>query len=476
MSNLVLSSKYKAFLHSDAPVEFLEGTTAAGKTTVGGFKFILKVADSPKKIHILSGLDLGTIEKNIINKDLGICDLFGELVEYNSNGKGENSLPHIVLHVDEVKEHDKIIYVLGYDNKARWKKALGGQYGCLYIDEINIADMEYVREASMRCDYLLATLNPDDPNLPIYKEYINHSRPLSEWEDETPKEILRELQEEPKPGWVHWFFSFEHNSGLTPEKIEQIKQNVPKGTKLYKNKIKGLRGKATGLVFPNFDYKKHVKSEAWARQFLTADRRSERFIQFTSGLDTAYSQKSPDEFALTFSGITSGGKHIQLEEKVYNNTERVKNGLEPLAPSDLAPIYKEFLDEYGDKWGLSRYGYVDSADQATLTELYKLKRNKGVIYIFTPAWKELKVIDRIKLVSGWIQSGYWFVLEHCVKTIHEYENYSWDEKQDNTPEDRNDHCINSGQYGWIPYRWKIGDNEIENSGHDKKYNAQISDD
>ena len=25
----------------------------------------------------------------------------------------------------------------------------------------------------MRCDYLMATLNPDDPNLPVYKEYIN---------------------------------------------------------------------------------------------------------------------------------------------------------------------------------------------------------------------------------------------------------------------------------------------------------------
>ena len=49
---LVLSEKYKAFLRCDAPVEFLEGTTAAGKTTVGLFKFMCKVAESPKKLHI----------------------------------------------------------------------------------------------------------------------------------------------------------------------------------------------------------------------------------------------------------------------------------------------------------------------------------------------------------------------------------------------------------------------------------------
>ena len=76
--SLILSPKYKDFLKHKAPVEFLEGTTAAGKTTVGIVKFMFRVADSAKKIHIISGLDTGTIEKNIINKDLGIIDVFGE--------------------------------------------------------------------------------------------------------------------------------------------------------------------------------------------------------------------------------------------------------------------------------------------------------------------------------------------------------------------------------------------------------------
>ena len=83
-SKLLLSEKYKAFLKCDAPVEFLEGTTAAGKTTVGIFKFMLKVAESPKKLHIIAADDTGTAEKNIINKDLGILDDFGVLVEYTA--------------------------------------------------------------------------------------------------------------------------------------------------------------------------------------------------------------------------------------------------------------------------------------------------------------------------------------------------------------------------------------------------------
>lgn len=214
MADLLLSEKYKAFLRCTAPVEFLEGTTAAGKTTVGLFKFILRCAASPKRLHVLAGLDQGTIEKNIITKELGVLDDFGDLVEYWPGGRGEDRLPHLLLHAPG---GDRKIYVMGYADKARWKKALGGQYGCLYIDEINIADIDFVREAAMRCDYLLATLNPDDPGLPIYAEFIDHARPLPRWTQDTPKEITAQLCQTAKPGWVHWFFSFEHNRVICRE-------------------------------------------------------------------------------------------------------------------------------------------------------------------------------------------------------------------------------------------------------------------
>ncbi len=401
-------------------------------------------------MHILSGLDLGTIEKNLINKDLGILDDFGPLVEYNAAGRGKNSMPHLILHTSK---GDKIIYVLGYDNKARWKKALGGQYGCLYIDEINIADMEYVREASMRCDYLLATLNPDDPGLDVYKEYINHARPLPEWEAETPHEIIEMLTEEPKPGWVHWFFSFDHNLGIPAEKVEQIKLNTPRGTKLWKNKIEGLRGRATGLVFPNFDRRKHVVTAEWVRQQVKDGKL--RFKKFSAGLDTAYSSKSPDTIAMVFQGITDDRRVIVLDERIYRNQSLEQ----PLAPSDTVINFIDFLDRNSREWGLVRDAFVDNADQATLTELRKYKRLHGSLYNFLDAYKKVQIIDRIKLQLGWIQQGSYLVVDTCTEHIAEMERYSWMEDKDNTPEDANDHTINADQYGWIPYRKLIGDKE-----------------
>ena len=56
----------------------------------------------------------------------------------------------------------------------------------------------------MRCDYLMATLNPDDPNLLVYKEYVNCSRPLPEWADSTPQEIKDELKEEIRKQKEHY--------------------------------------------------------------------------------------------------------------------------------------------------------------------------------------------------------------------------------------------------------------------------------
>lgn len=452
MADLILSDKYKAFLRCKAPVEFLEGTTAAGKTTVGIFKFMLRVAESPKRQHILSGLDTGTIEKNIINKELGVLDIFAGLVEYNPSGRGKESLPHLAF---KAGGDEKIIYVLGYDNKARWKKALGGQYGCLYVDEINIADMEYVREAAMRCDYMMATMNPDDPTLPIYSEYVNRSRPLPEYDNDAPRELRDMLDKPAQPGWVWWYFSMAHNAGLPEEKKRQIIGNVPVGTKLYKNKILGLRGRATGLVFSNFDRNRHVVSKEEAKKLVRESRnrdQKEWFTQFVGALDTAYSTKSPDTIAMSYQGITNQGRCFLLSERVYNNAELNT----PIAPSDTVTQFIAFLDRCRDEWGACRDVFIDSADAGTITELAKHKRLHGSIYNFTPAWKALKIIDRINLQLGWLAHDQYLVVDDCKTMIRELESYSWKDDKDAEPEDGNDHMINSTQYGWIPYKHKIG--------------------
>ena len=248
---------------------------------------------------------------------------------------------------------------------------------------------------------------------------------------------------------MHWFFGFGDNYGLTEEKRDQIIGTVPKGTKLWKNKVLGLRGRATGLVFSNFDEEKHVKSREWLKNEIKEKRI--RFRQLSSGLDTAYSTSSPDTIAMTMQGITTDGALFILEEEVLNNAALQ----EPFAPSDIAERYRAFLDKCSAEWGMFRNAFVDSADQATLTELAKYKRAHACPYLFNPSYK-IPIIDRVNMQLGWLETEKYIVLDHCCEHIRELNAYSYDEK--GQPEDGNDHTINSNQYGWIPYIGMIGDN------------------
>ena len=264
-----LSQKYIDFIKDmDVDADFLEGTTASGKTTIGaGVKFMIKVSASKKKLHIIAGRTTGVVEKNILQQDNGILDLHKNATYYG-NGDKDYKFPHI-------KFEDKIILVMGYDTRDKWENALGGQYGCVLIDECNTADIEFLREVSTRNDYMICTLNPDSPDIPVYKEFINRARPHPQYAKDVPASIMQELKEPEYPKWRYWFFTFLDNAGLTQEQIEKKKQSAPVGTKMYKNKILGLRGRATGLVLP-LD-KKNIITEEEAKKL--------KYIYYSVGCD-----------------------------------------------------------------------------------------------------------------------------------------------------------------------------------------------
>lgn len=398
------------------------------------------VSRSDKKLHLIASRSVGVAEKNIIQQENGILDI-NRKAQYFGNGDKDYRIPHI-------KFEDKIIFVLGYDSREKWQMILGSQFGCVFIDEINTANIEFLREISTRFEYMLATLNPDNPDIPVYKEFINRSRPFKKYADDVPKSIMDVLTEPWVEGWRYWFFTFKDNLSLTKEDIDKKIASAPVGTKLYKNKIQGIRCKATGLVFSNFDNRCVVTAKEVKEQLKSGEIEWKRL---TMGVDTSYSQKSPDTIAMEFCGVTKDGDLYTLEERVFNNAER----REPLAPSDVVREITAFADFCRIAWGDFRNIFIDSADQATLTECAKYKRENGSVYNFIPSYKETKVIDRINLLLGWIAKGQYKVTEHCQENIREKGVYSWQEDKD-MPCDKDDHTINSEQYAWLPYVHDIG--------------------
>lgn len=430
-----LSQKYIDFIKDmDVDADFLEGTTASGKTTIGaGVKFMIKVSASKKKLHIIAGRTTGVVEKNILQQDNGILDLHRN-AKYYGNGDKDYKFPHI-------KFEDKIILIMGYDTKDKWENALGGQYGCVLIDEINTADIGFVREISTRNEYMIATLNPDSPDIPVYKEFINRSRPLEKYVHDVPESIMQDLKEPEYARWRYWFFTFNDNAGLTPEQIEKKKASAPVGTKMYKNKILGLRGRATGLILPL--KKENIISEQEAKKM--------KYLYYSVGCDTSYSKKTHDKLSFTFVGITKDRKCVLLASKSQNN----KDAVVPFSPSDVIPMLIEFAEDNKQKWDFAKTIYIDSADAGTISEAQKVKRTTACIYDFVGAWKKTKIITRLQLQQSWMQTGDFLVVDTCTDYIDECNTYSYTE--DGQPEDAHDHCINACQYAWLPYKSKIGD-------------------
>lgn len=416
-----------------------DGTTAAGKSTVGTYKFMLKVAESELKHHVIVAEDVGIAEKNLINSEKGIISEWRLLAEYFPNGKDSVRLPHIRF---ETPNGIKIIYVAGYGDASKWKKVLGSQFGCVYIDEVNICSIEFLREITHRCKYMMTTSNPDTPDLPVYKEFINRSRPLKQYEKDYPKELLNELNEPCVDGWVHWYFTFYDNASLTENDIQEKISAVPVGTKMYKNKILGLRGRATGLIF-NLK-PEHIVSREWAKK--------QKYVYFSIGVDTSYSKRTHDKLSFVAIGITKERKCVVLKNESFNN----KDNTQPFAPSDVIPMINTFAERIKDEYGFARTVYIDSADSGTIQEAQKYKIKTGCIYDFAGAWKKTKIITRIQLQQSWMQTGDFLVVgEDCTDYVGELNTYSYDEK--NQPEDGHDHNINATQYAWLPFKKMIGD-------------------
>ena len=416
-----------------------DGTTAAGKSTVGTYKFMLKVAESELKHHVIVAEDVGIAEKNLINSEKGIISEWRLLAEYFPNGKDSVRLPHIRF---ETPNGIKIIYVAGYGDASKWKKVLGSQFGCVYIDEVNICSIEFLREITHRCKYMMTTSNPDTPDLPVYKEFINRSRPLKQYEKDYPKELLNELNEPCVDGWVHWYFTFYDNASLTESDIQEKISAVPVGTKMYKNKILGLRGRATGLIF-NLQ-PEHIVTREWAKK--------QKYLYYSIGVDTSYSKLTHDKLSFVAIGITKERKCIVLRNESFNN----KDNTQPFAPSDVIPMINTFAERIKDEYGFARTVYIDSADSGTIQEAQKYKIKTGCIYDFAGAWKKTKIITRIQLQQSWMQTGDFLIVgEDCYDYVGELNTYSYDEN--NQPEDGHDHNINACQYAWLPFKKMIGD-------------------
>ena len=452
---LKLSPKFKKFvsmldIEGKIDTEVLEGQTHAGKTTVGiGLKFILLCSLSRKKLHLLSAYTMGKLESTMIIKENGILDIaeqYGYKVDYFPNGKGDIRLAHLVIYGRTANE-DKIVYLAGYSDKTKWKDILGNQYGIVAVDEGNIADIDFMRELSIRRDYWMITLNPDAPELPIYTEIINHCRPLKEYEQDYPKELMDQLCSQPaKDKMIHWYFTMDDNASLSEEKKEQIRGSLNPNSKQYKNKVLGIRGRSEGLVYEEFTDNKIIPYNSF--QWLP----NERVARVICGLDSGLNN---DATALVTCLLTTAGRLLVIPSFYYVPKMGSNSN------SQQAINIAKWIDYWLPKFGINFSNAVQIfGDSAAITQdlIYEINLRTPFSACKVEKKDILKDTQRVKSIIG--KDDYFYIIDAGYRNplkpdeqlgqtdmfIVELNNKVWDVKN-NKPEDGNDHCIDAFKYG-----------------------------
>lgn len=301
MSDFRFSEKSLDFIFFDSKIDVLEGTARSSKTTSALFKLGLKINLSKHNQHFLAATNSVVARRNLIDSKNGFLDLFKGHVRNGTDTKKGN---HLIF--TDSRGEEKIIYILGYEDKARWKDVLGSTMGCGLIDEINAADIDFVNEvfrsfASIDDYYLATTLNPDNPDKEIYDYLINRCRPVKKWVSDIPASIIAELKKNknPRKEAIYWHFNFKDNPIMTTEKIENFKEAYPEDSFYYLSKFLGERGVAEGVIFAKSMMYEYLVKQSEVEEMLKVDD----FVKYSIAVDLGNNETKRGTI-LTFTGIT----------------------------------------------------------------------------------------------------------------------------------------------------------------------------
>ena len=250
LDQVKITDKFKDIMHDNTQVIFAEGKTNAGKSFILGIKFFRRIFSSPKSHtqFVLAGKSLPVLEKMYIHNMTSFYNLYKPLCDYTSKGQGGAKI------IIKTPTGNKMVYLVGYNDKSRWTDILGLTIHGFDIEEINTANSEFVDEAMIRVfrngGFLLCSCNGGDPDEDVYTEHLNQCRPLDKWADEIPAETWRELERsEPNDRYRYYFFTFDDNPTMTEEEIQGLLESIPKGSYQWKTKILGIRGIREGAIY-----------------------------------------------------------------------------------------------------------------------------------------------------------------------------------------------------------------------------------
>ena len=259
----------------DPIITICSGAKRAGKTYVLNLAFLAHVAKFKNQNlnFVIGGATGASIRRNVLSDLEKILQRNIELGKFNDTSIFGNT-----------------VYCLAGEKADSWKTARGFTAAGAFLNEGTALNDVFVKEVISRCSHpgarILIDTNPENPNHPIKKDYIDKSG-----------QRLRSGKLNIKA----FNFTLFDNTALSKEYIESIVSATPTGYFTDRD-IFGRWVSPEGLVYADFFPEKHYISRA--------DIDKLNFSKFYAGVDWGYEHYG----AIAVIGETDTGKKVLVKE------------------------------------------------------------------------------------------------------------------------------------------------------------------
>jgi len=238
----------RSVMRDETQFMFLVGATGCSKSLVAGHKFMdwLVNSHSDATQFYIIFRDIGTGVRNFLQNDDSFYNMFDFCREAYKPYK-EGGLQFVFHGLNG----DKIVYLVGADDKNAWSKILGANPDGIWLEELSVLHIDLIREVmgraiSRQCN-LIATTNGGLPTQEFYTEFVNHA--IVQFRDTVPSIELEDMVED--KDFMH-YYHFNMNDDaphLSKTDKERLLALYPQNSFYYMSKVLGCRGFVEGCAY-----------------------------------------------------------------------------------------------------------------------------------------------------------------------------------------------------------------------------------
>lgn len=406
--HFVFGEKHKEYMRRTrlSSINVAEGAVRAGKTVDNVFAFAYELETTPDKLHLATGSTIANAKLNI-----GDCNGYGLEGIFRGRCRWGKYKDNECLRI-RTKTGLKVVIFAGGGKADSFKKIRGNSYGMWIATEINLHHDNTIKEAFNR--QLAAQhrkiywdLNPDNPNAPIYAEYID-------------KYAKQKATGEFLGGYNYEHFTIRDNLTIPEQRINEIVSQYDQESVWYRRDILGERCVADGLVYQAFADRPERNIIDWDKLTEEERRRLMAAVDFVSvGVDFG-GNRSLTTFVATAVLRGWSGLLVLQDHHIHGR----KGDIDPnVVNQEFIGFIQRFKADFPSLY--VRYCFADSEAQYLINGLRKAANEAGLGVLFGDSAKN-EITQRIYCATALLNMGRLHILSTCELVISGLKSAVWD--------------------------------------------------